>query len=72
MENFVMRLWNYKPFRVFIWNTLNGIITLATTWLMAQSNPQLVVFAPFIMSGLSLLTKYLNNKYFNDLGVIKE
>jgi len=62
-----MKLRQYKPFRVLVWNTINGIITLATTRLLAQTNQDLILIAPFIMSGLSILTKRLNVTYFNDL-----
>ena len=61
-----------KAFRVFVWNTFNGIITLLTTLLLMQTDDRWIGIAPIIMSGLSFLTKFINNKYFNDLGVNNE
>lgn len=67
----MQKLRNYKPFRVFCWNTINGIITLFSTRLLAQTDVRLVALAPIIMSVLSMITKYLNTKYFWDLWVTK-
>ncbi len=65
------RLWQYKPFRVFIWNVFNGAITLVTTRYVAQTNPNLVAIAPLVMASLTLITKWINNRFFNDLWVTK-
>ena len=67
MKARLQKLWNFKPFRVFVWNTFNGAITLLLTYLATLADPRFVVIAPFVMSGLSVLTKYINTMYFGDL-----
>jgi hypothetical protein len=67
MKTRLKKLWTIKAFRVFAWNTFNGIITLISSLLLMQVNPTLVALAPIIMSGLNMFTKYINKKYFNDL-----
>ena len=72
MKTFIKNLRQKKEVRTFVWNTFNGIITLVSTLVLASKEPMLITVAPIIMSWLSLLTKHVNKKYFNDLWVVKE
>jgi hypothetical protein len=63
------KLRNIKEVRVFVWNTFNWLITLISTLALAQTEPTLVALAPVIMAWLTMITKYVNKKYFNDLWV---
>ena len=62
-------LWNWKPLRVFIWNVFNaGVVYLGTYLLLPEYAP----YSVFLVPVLNRITKYVNTRWFNDLGVVKQ
>jgi hypothetical protein len=73
MKKFLFELRQRKDFRVFCFTTFNALISFVLTYLAStQIDPRLIAIAPFLVAFLNVLTKYINEKYFGDLGVKKE
>lgn len=53
-----------KDVRVFARTVLNAVITLAISYI--TDSPYAVLLVPV----LNQITKYINTKYFNDIGVL--
>ena len=58
-----------KDFRVFIFTVVNSAIAFALTQLAL---PEYVAYAGFLIPFLNIFSKYINTKFFNDMGVLKE
>lgn len=52
-----------KDFRVFVWQVFNAVITFAITYITGSE------YAVFVLPVLNFITKYVNTKYFGDVGV---
>ena len=58
--DFLKKLRQNKQFRVFVFTTINGAITVALTLLAMTQSTYLIAIAPPLMSILNGLTKYIN------------
>jgi hypothetical protein len=54
-----------KWFRVLTWNIFNAVLTAVIAFFTETPKE----FTPIILIALNFITKYVNNTYFNDLGV---
>lgn len=61
-----------KDFRVFVRTVFNAGIAYVWTLLSGLTGEAAILVAGFAIPFLNLLTKYINNKWFNDIGVTKE
>lgn len=55
-----------KDVRVFAWTVFNAVVTFGITLLTGSE------YAVFVLPILNIVTKYINTKYFNDLGVLPQ
>lgn len=55
-----------KDVRVFAWTVLNAIITLIISYATGST------YAVLLVPVLNYITKQINTKYFNDLGVLQQ
>jgi hypothetical protein len=69
LKEIIAKVWNWKPFRVFIWNVFNASVAYLGTYLLL---PEYANYSVFLIPVLNWITKYVNTKWFNDLGVNKE
>lgn len=58
-----------KAVRVFIRQTFNGFVTLLIAYL-GDMQGEYAVLLPIIYAVINAWTKWVNTKYFNDLGVL--
>lgn len=54
-----------KDLRVFVWTLFNALIAFGGTALI---RPELASYSPLLVPFLNIITKYVNTKYFGDLG----
>jgi hypothetical protein len=55
-----------KDLRILVWSIVNAGIAFGATLLV---KPELAPYSPILVPILNLVTKYINTKYFGDLGV---
>lgn len=68
---FLKHLRQNKATRVFIRQTFNGFVTLLIAYL-GEIQGDYVMFLPVVYALINSITKYINKKYFHDIGVLSE
>lgn len=58
-----------KEIRTGIWKLFNAIVTIVLAWLSAQTTGDFVVVALIGKPVIEAISKYINLKYFGDIGV---
>jgi len=65
MTNFFS--WQNKDLRILCFTCFNALVSFVWTMLLA---PEYTQYSPFLVPFLNMITKYINNKFFNDVGVL--
>lgn len=65
----IKKLWSKKEFRIFIWTSFNALVAFLWTQLVL---PEYVMYSPFLIPLLNMITKYVNTKWFGDIWVTQE
>lgn len=65
VKDFFVNLFKSKKFKTFLWQTLNGFLTLA----IIQLGDVQWQYAPMIIAALNYTTKWINKTYLTDLGL---
>lgn len=58
-----------KNFRVFCFTTFNALIVLILALVANITDPNVLIFAPFLVAFLNAISKFINTVFFWDIWV---